>query len=56
MRRPLPDAAKTLRAVKRELRRWIATLAAERRPDDRTRGQLETLRHLATVIENQERP
>ena len=44
-----------MRRVKAELRRWLAELEPkEGRLDDRHRGQLEAMRHLATVIDNAE--
>jgi hypothetical protein len=52
MPRVKADPAVVLRRVKRELRRWIRQLAPR---DDRARGHLEAMRHIATVIENAER-
>ena len=46
--------AVVLTRVKQELRVWTRILAETPRPDDRVRGQLETLRHIATVIRNAE--
>lgn len=53
----MTDPVIVLRTLKRELRRWLQYFAVrERRLDDRSRGNLEALRHVATVIENAERP
>ena len=53
-RRPTASkATRALRRVKREIRAWMTRLSATRL-DDRGRGQLEAMRHLATVIENAE--
>jgi hypothetical protein len=52
----MTNPARVLRRVKRELTRWINELGPKsRRLDDRHRGHLEAMRHLATVIHNAER-
>jgi len=41
-----------LRALKRELADIGALIAQQRRVDERTRGSLEMIRHVQTVIDN----